>query len=58
MEIFSSGVSSHDLPLKDIHAYCNLLCLTALASQGEWGIIGACEHYTVIGCRPYTGAGL
>lgn len=58
MEIFSSGVSSHDLPLKGVHAYCNLLCLTALASQGERGIMGACEHYTVIGCRSHMGAGL
>lgn len=58
MEIFPSGVSSHDLPLKDIHAYCNLLCLTALVSQGERGIMGACGHYTVIGYPPYMGAGL
>lgn len=58
MEIFSSGVSSHDQPLKGIHAYCNLLCLTALVSQGERGIMGACGHYTVIGCPPCMGAGL
>lgn len=58
MEIFSSGVSSHGLPLKGIHAYYNLLCLTALASQGERGIMGACEHYTVIGYCSYVGVGL
>uniref|UniRef100_I3JX91 1-phosphatidylinositol 4,5-bisphosphate phosphodiesterase gamma n=1 Tax=Oreochromis niloticus TaxID=8128 RepID=I3JX91_ORENI len=33
--VFSSGVSSHHLPLKGIRAYCNLLCLTALVSHGE-----------------------
>jgi len=58
MEIFSSGVSSHALPLKGVHAYCNILCLTALASQGERGIMGACKLYTVIGCLPHMGAGL
>lgn len=57
MEIFSSGVSSHVLLLKGIHAYCNLLCLTALVSQGERGIMGACEHCTVIGYPSYIGAG-
>lgn len=50
MEVFSSGVSSHHLPLKGIRAYCNLLCLTALVSHGERVIMGACGHYTVIGC--------
>ena len=29
--------------------YCNLLCLTALVSQRERGIMEASGHYTVIG---------
>lgn len=30
-------------------SYCNLLCLTALVSQGEQGVVDASGHYTVIG---------
>lgn len=43
--------------LKGIQAYCNLLCLTALVSHGERGIMGVCGHYTVIGYPPHTGGG-
>lgn len=39
-------------------SFCNLLCLTALVSQGERGIMGASGHYTVIGCPPYKGRDL
>lgn len=46
------------LCLKGMDTYCNLLCLTALVSQGEMGIMGACGHYTVIGYPPYIGVGL
>lgn len=57
MEVFPSGVSSHHLPVKGIHTYCNLLCLTALVSRGE-GVMGACGHYTVIGCLPLQVGGM
>lgn len=49
MEIFSSGVSSLVL---HVCVYCNPLCLAALVSRGERGIMGACGHYTVIGYPP------
>lgn len=42
---------------KGIQAYFNLLCLTALVSHGERGIMGACGHYTVIGYPPHMGRG-
>lgn len=39
------------------HCNCNLLCLTALVSQGEWGIMGSKGHYTVIGYPLNMGCG-
>lgn len=56
-EIFSSGVSSHVLLRKGNHIVLFYCVLTALVSQGERGIVGACGHYTVIGYPDYMAGG-
>lgn len=57
-EIFSSGVSSHVLLRKGNHIVLFYCVLTALVSQGERGIVGACGHYTVIGYPDYLAGGI
>lgn len=58
-EIFSSGVSSHVQLRKGNHIVLFYCVLTALVSQGERGIVGACGHYyTVIGYPDYMAGGI